>query len=102
MRRDQAETYLDFIRDVCRGVFYYHNQDHQPRNFEIENLSDCLPSRFAAREINAQDALDVRTKAQQLLRSSLRNLAVRLGLAQRAEKNLLNAVPYRTFLCRPL
>jgi hypothetical protein len=104
MRRDQAEVYLDFIRDVCQGMFYYHNQDRQPHNLEIQDLSECLRSRFSAVEIGAEENTGAFAiaRAHRLLRSSLRNLAVHMGLAEPIEKNLLNALPYRTFVCRPL
>lgn len=46
MRTDQVESYLDFLRETLTSVLYSLNQDREPKNRELSNLSNMLKDRF--------------------------------------------------------
>jgi putative sugar O-methyltransferase len=113
MRTSQAEAYLDFIRETCSGVFYSWNQDHQPRNKELADLSDLLRQRFDLIEVldwqldNGKKKIGTRQKLKLKLREILKTTAVLVGLLDRPEK--IGPVhkpspdpPYREYVCKPL
>ena len=103
MRVDQVERYLAFIQRTCRGIFYCYNQDAQPKNEELDNLTERLRRRFEIEDIPQPSShQSFEQKMLGWLRSALRGGAAMVGLASRGETNLLNAVPYRPYICKPL
>jgi hypothetical protein len=108
MRTSQAEAYLDFIRETCRGVFYSYNQDHQPRNRELSNLSDLLRQRFDLMEVvNAKEKIGIRRRTKLKLRETLKTAAILVGLLDRPDKigPVRKPAPdltYREYICKPL
>jgi SAM-dependent methyltransferase len=93
MREEQVARYLEFIRGTSRGALYSWNQDAQPRNRELSDLSRMLRERFSITEIVERES------ARQRLRQTLKALAMRLGLLDRPRRRRR---PYREYLCRPL
>jgi len=98
----QVERYLAFIQRNCKGIFYCYNQDAQPKNEELENLTELLQRRFEIEEIPQKShGQSFKERMVGKLRSTLRQAAVVVGLASRGETNFLNAVPYRPYICKP-
>ena len=91
MRTDQAEAYLAFIAETCRGMFYCHNLDRLPLNTELTSLVNLLHTYFDVTEIPRPAA------RRRRLRATLKSIAALVGLADRE----VATPPYRTFLCRP-
>jgi hypothetical protein len=110
MRTDQAQVYLDFIRETCKGVFYSCNQDHQPRNSELVSLSDLLRERFDVLEvvdlIDAENRkLGTGKKIKLRVRNILVSLATVTGLLDKPvtpSGDDIPDLPDREYLCKPL
>lgn len=108
MRTSQAETYLDFIRETCRGAFYSWNQDHQPRNKELFNLSDLLKQRFDLIEVLDWQPAGAKgkRKLELKLRRTLKTIAILVGLLDRREnigsRKSASDLPHREYICKPL
>lgn len=98
MRTGQVQTYLDFIRETCRGVLYSCNQDRQPRNLELTNLSELLRERFEAVEILPVQKLPKRSVKNSIKRG-IRTLATMTGFTEKSES--VTIPPYREFICKP-
>lgn len=102
MRTEQVEEYLDFIRQTCTGNFYSFNQDHQPRNAELLNLSDMLKARF---ELIGGEQTDPRRSITRILKRAilrpLKTTVTVLGLIDRAYRKKPD-LPYREYICKPL
>lgn len=101
MRVAQVASYLDFIHETCRGAFYSCNQDSQPRNAEPLNVSRLLRERFEVRELSP--VVPPRRVSERLhgaLKSILKRMAVAGGFLPPPDTDLLDAVPYREYLCR--
>ena len=102
MRTPQAETYLDFIRETCRGVFYSWNEDHQPRNKELVNLSELLRQRFELQEVT-RDNLLVEEKRKFSLRKTLGEKLIRGFSSNPPIVMPAYAAPgSKEYICRPL
>jgi len=91
MREEQVARYLDFIRETGRGALYSWNQDAQPRNRELSDLSRMLRERFSVTEIVEPES------RRQRLRQTLKALAMRLGLIDRPRRERR---PYREYVGR--
>lgn len=130
MRTSQVELYLDFIKKTCKGVLYSLNQDHQPRNKELSNLSDLLKQRFELVEVAFDWQPDKQQDKQQnkqqnekklLIRSlkarlqknkyilkyiprKLKSVAADMGLLKQPDPKTpeLPSLPHREYICRPL
>jgi SAM-dependent methyltransferase len=93
MREEEVARYLEFIRETSRGVLYSWNQDAQPRNRELSDLSRMLRERFSITE------LVERERPRQRLRQTLKALAMRLRLLDMPRRERR---PYREYVCRTL
>jgi SAM-dependent methyltransferase len=91
----QVETYLDFIRATCSGVFYSWNQDCQPMNKELSNLSDLLRVRF---DLNEERRPSLGRRLVLLTRKQVKRAAVTLKLMNPPDQVYL---PYREYTARP-
>lgn len=96
MRTDQVEEYLDAIQKTCKGFFYCYNQDHQPRNSELRNLTDLLKARFDVQDIAIPKRQHSQRNIRVQIRERLRQAAIAMGLANPHEMDL----PYRLCICR--
>ena len=107
MRTSQAEEYLNFIRETCRGIFYSWNQDHQPRNKELSDLSDLLRERFELTEvldwrtIKPCERMTTRRKLKLKLREMLKRMAILISLLDKPEDTGPD-LPYKEYICKPL
>lgn len=91
MREEQVARYLDFIRETGCGALYSWNQDAQPRNRELSDLSRMLRERFSVTEIVERES------SRQRVRQTLKALAMRLGLLDRPKRERR---PYREYVGR--
>ncbi len=104
MTADQVNTYLDFIEQTCRGVFYSSNQDVQPRNGELANLSDMIRARFDITEVSVgrlPGSLVRRDGTGHKFRRVLKSAAISLGLWNRPAESFPYP-PFREWICKPL
>jgi len=103
MRADQVAEYLDFISDTCKGVFYSWNQDDQPENSELGNLSKMLRARFELAEVVPKSVTNHLT-ARELMVSKLKELlqpvGIRFGVLKPFPAGRRRYVE-REYLCRP-
>lgn len=103
MRIDQVNTYLDFIASTCKGAFYSYNQDAQPKNRELRNLTEMIKTRFEITEIKPQAReLTTKEKINRNLRQALRPVAVRMGLWDERPVEKYSEPPFREYICRTL
>ncbi len=109
MRVDQANDYLDFIHRTCVGTSYSWNQDAQPQNREISDLSQMLKTRFELDEVLTtpvrRDEMTGKEKVRIRLKKVLRQIAILVGLMDRPKPMLgpsKQQPPSREYLCRPL
>jgi putative sugar O-methyltransferase len=101
MRAEQVRRYLDFVRDTCEGVFYSWNQDHQPRNAELGNLTELIRERFDITPVPEwTPPRTTRSRVRQAARTVLRDAARALHLVDRPV-GAPDRLPYREYLCRP-
>jgi len=104
MRTDQVNMYLDFIAQTCRGVFYSWNQDTNPRNAELGNLSEMLRARFELTEVVVRRPVKRLTRKEKTrfkLRQVLRSVAILVGLLDRPKERTPDR-PNREYICKPL
>lgn len=104
MRSDQVNMYLDFIAKTCRGVFYSWNQDAQPRNAELKNLSEMLRARFELTEVVIRQPVKKLTRKDKVrlkLRQVLKPVAILMGLLEQPREGTPDR-PYREYICKPL
>lgn len=104
MRSDQVNMYLDFIAKTCRGVFYSWNQDAQPRNAELRNLSEMLRARFELTEVVIRQPVKKLTRKDKVrlkLRQVLKPVAILMGLLEKPREGTPDQ-PYREYICKPL
>lgn len=109
MRNAQAEEYLEFIRQTCRGVFYSWNDDCQTGNEELSNLSELLRQRFDLLDITEENLYlepDNQPTQSSFLRRTLKKIAVRAGVVEEYKPPRYiagYALPtYREYICKPL
>jgi putative sugar O-methyltransferase len=113
MRQDQAQRYLEFIQATA-SVFYSWNQDCQPRNRELINLTELIEQRFSIEEVQetappatvSEERNRFRTallRGARAILSALRAIARRVGLLepQPVRKPAPAEPPYREYICRP-
>lgn len=110
MRPDQVNTYLGFIAETCRGVFYSWNQDSHPKNTELGNLSEMIRAMFEITEVSVgklptslelPNSTGRNDRARYKLRRALKSVAIFMGLWEQP----IEAFPYppfREWICRPL
>jgi hypothetical protein len=104
MSADQVNIYLDFIVQTCKGVFYSWNQDAEPKNSELGNLSEMLRARFELTEVVVKElkkSLTTREKMRFKLRRMLKSVAILVGLLNRPRQSLVDR-PFREYICKPL
>ncbi|MGQ0792553.1 MAG: putative sugar O-methyltransferase [Deltaproteobacteria bacterium] len=102
MSAHQAAEYLDFLADGCAGLFYSLNQDVQPRNSELGNLSDMIRARFEVTEASLGLLPTSRMGqegAKQALRRAMRKAATSLGILD-APRESFKYPPFKEWLCR--
>lgn len=103
MRTDQVNRYLDFIAENCTGAFYSYNQDAQPKNSELRNLTEMIGARFEITEIKPPATrLTTKEKMKLKLRQVLKSVAIFIGLWHRGPLANFSEPPFREYVCRPL
>ena len=111
MTTSQAEAYLDFIKETCRGIFYSYNRDHQPRNSELANLSELLRQRFDLVEVldweshPRKERVATRKRLNAKLRVTLKTIGMLVGLLDRPDKVggvIPDHLPYREYICKAI
>jgi SAM-dependent methyltransferase len=106
MRTDQVNTYLDFIAQTCRGVFYSWNEDARLQNKEMENLTEMIETRFTLTEVlprQPTEKLTVKERAKRKLRQMLKSAVISVGIYDRPKP--VSKAPYQTsheYICKPL
>jgi putative sugar O-methyltransferase len=104
MRTGQVEEYLDFIQRTCTGFLYSWNQDREPRNEELSNLSSLLKQRFEVTEVSdwqmsrASWNVEGRTRVKLVLKAVVKKIALAVGLLDRPTRDF----PYREYVCIPM
>lgn len=105
MTVEQVETYLDFIQATTTGVFYSLNQDKQPANNQLSNLSEMLRNKFELIEIKslllAHNQVKQMSGKKYKLRKALKSVASFVGLLEQPAFSPA-PYPYREYICRPL
>jgi len=108
MRNAQAEEYLNFIRETCRGRFYSWNDDRQVGNEELINLSELLRQRFDLLDITEENLFlepDNQPTQTSVLRRVLKKMAIKAGLLEEHKPPRYiagYALPtYREYICKP-
>jgi hypothetical protein len=103
MRTSQVEVYLDFIQQVCSGVFYSWNANCHPRNRELSDLSDLLGQRFDLTSVPdyKPHAAELRKKwlksrLVEKVMTILRRMGILCGLLE-----IPHAIIYREYICEP-
>jgi SAM-dependent methyltransferase len=109
MSLDQVSTYLGFIAENCRGVFYSWNQDSHPKNAELGNLSEIIRSMFEITEVSVGKLptsleLPSTKRKNDTIRRRLRRLLKSIAISLNLWERPVEAFPYppfREWICRP-